>query len=161
ATTTWLHPVNMQSAAMWSISQDELVLVPPNNFLGARDERMISVSDVDEFASELQKFLRERAQIAYLDFHTHGAPGGVFLGRETPDIDNLDKLRDKGFERLFTAGALINFLGCDVAQYDPSKDIGNDGELFLAEFAYIFLKRNGGRAVGSTQPWYYKPAFIG
>jgi hypothetical protein len=118
---------------------------------------MISVGTADQFVRELQKLQSEQA---HPDFHTHGSPGRLALGETAClSINDLDKLRNKGFEGLFAAGALINFLGCDAAQFDPSKsgtsDGTNDGELFLAEFACIFLKRNGGRAVGSNQYWEY------
>jgi hypothetical protein len=160
------HDIKMPSKMSWYITEDQERLyrymdpspqgtaVAPN--WRQPEIRTISILTVDDFVRELQKFQQDRAEIVYLDFHTHGGPGGLDLGGETFDIDDLDKLRNKGFEGLFVAGALINFLGCELAGYQPSINIQNDGELFLAEFAPIFLMRYGGRAVGRSTPWIYR-----
>jgi hypothetical protein len=120
------HDIKMPSKMLWRITEDQERLyryeddspetaVPPN--WRQPEVRTIAIGTVDDFMGELQKFQRERAEIVYLDFHTHGAPGSLDLGGEHFNTNSLDKLRNKGFEGLFAAGALISFLGCDIAGY--------------------------------------------
>jgi hypothetical protein len=58
---------------------------------------------------------------------------------------------------------VIHFLSCEIAEARFDR-LNEDGELFLAEFAQIFLHGKGGRAIGRNQPVHYKPGlgiFVG
>jgi hypothetical protein len=50
-------------------------------------------------------------------------------------------------------------MSCDIAAVNMRVD-EQDGESSLAEFAYISLRRNGGKAVGRNQPWHYRPGLL-
>src|SRR5215467_14726753 len=122
------------------------------------NSRVLSAETVDELIDLFTKLRNERADLDYLDFHCHGDGGTLSLGREDFNYTHLAQFRDKGFESIFRPEAVIDFLSCDVAAawFDEPDE---DGELFLAEFAHIFLHRKGGRAIDRNKPMRYKPAY--
>src|ERR1700730_2587246 len=122
------------------------------------NSRVLSAGTVDELIDLFIKLRNERADLNYLDFHCHGFAGGLSLGHENFTYQHLAQFRGKGFESIFRAGAEISFLSCDIAaaRFDQ---LDEDGELFLAEFAHIFLQRKGGRAICSNLPIHYQPSW--
>jgi hypothetical protein len=127
------------------------------------NSRVLTAGDADELLNVFEKLRNERADLNYLDFHCHGYAGTLSLGREDFNYKHLARFRGRGFESIFRPGAVISFLSCDVAaaRFD---EMDEDGELFLAEFAHIFLHGKGGRAIGRNMPMHYKPSigiFVG
>jgi hypothetical protein len=118
---------------------------------------MRSAGTADQLYDLFVNLGRHGAQLAYLDFHCHGYPGALDLGRDTFDYSDLDKFRRGGFSALFRGNAVISFLSCDLGGVNIDQE-NEDGELFLAEFALIFLGRNGGKAVASNLSWHYRPS---
>lgn len=118
--------------------------------------RMRSVRTVQELYNLFSALMAQSARLDYLDFHCHGFPGSLSLGSEDLDFSKLQKFRAGGFSVLFNSGAFINFFSCDMGGENIRVDDSEDGELFLSEFAHIFLNRNGGEAMGWTAPWHYR-----
>jgi hypothetical protein len=107
---------------------------------------------------ELFKQLRTRGvRLDYLDFHGHGYPAGLKMGYDTLEYKDLSQFRDQGFHEIFNPGAEIWFCSCDIAGMDLD-DETQDGERFLAEFAQIFLRGNGGTVKGGAGYVHYKPS---
>ena len=80
----------------------------------------------------------------YLDFHTHGFPGGIALGSTHLDYDSVKKqFGSAGYDQVFAKDATIKFVGCNCAE-------DANGEFFLVRVAQAFLKRNGGTVWGNT-----------
>jgi hypothetical protein len=123
------------------------------------DAEVRSIGSPQELLALFTELQRQGARLKYLDFHSHGYAGGVSLGRHDLNYDDLRMFRGHGFDALFLPGATISFMSCDLAGVRDG-DTSNDGELFLAEFAAIFLRRNGGKAVGRPTPWYYKASLL-
>jgi hypothetical protein len=120
---------------------------------------MRSAGSADELYDLFLNLGRQGARLAYLDFHCHGYPGALDLGRDTFDYSDLAQFRRGGFSALFRRDAVISFLSCDLGGINIDQE-NEDGELFLAEFALIFLGRNGGKAMASNLTWHYKPSTI-
>jgi hypothetical protein len=108
------------------------------------------LDNLDDFIRVLHTYAQGRDPIRELTLFAHGAPGEVTIGRTTVVVTRLDRLRNKGLDRAFSANARIVFESCEIAG-------SADGELFLAEFGSILLRRGGGEVVGSTgsgaTPW--------
>ena len=117
-----------------------------------------SAGNADELYQLFLDLGRQGAQLAYMDFHCHGYPGGLSLGKGHLEYSDLAQFRRGGLDGLFRGNAVISFLSCNLgaSRFDKEHE-GEDGELFLAEFAYIFLRRNGGSAFARNKDWHYRP----
>lgn len=111
---------------------------------GRTGHTYIGVQSVEVLVQAFRRFLGARTILEVMDFHTHGSGGAIYIGsqRLTP-FENLDRFRGQHFENIFQTGAMIEFLGCNVAE-------SPEGELFLAELGSIFLKNGGGQVKAST-----------
>jgi hypothetical protein len=134
--------------------------VSPRGLNDKQNARVFPAGSVDDLYQVFQKLRRENAELDYLDFHAHGYAGQVELIEDLHlKISDLDRFRDQGFESIFRAGAVISFLSCSLANVQMANS-EEDGELFLADFAQIFLHGRGGKAVAWRTPVYYKPSFL-
>lgn len=113
----------------------------------------LGAGSVAELKHAFQRML-SGPELDAMDFHTHGSPGSILLGEDRLNVNTLDELRDCGFEGLFKAGAVVEFLGCNVAEEAR-------GEVFLAEFGAIVLRGQGGEVRGSTSVGFQDPLFSG
>jgi hypothetical protein len=100
----------------------------------------LGVGSVDNLRHSLRRLL-DGPELDAMDFHTHGAPGVIGIGEDKLTVNALDQFRDQGVDALFKTGARVEFHGCNVAE-------GAIGELFLAEFGSIFLRRGAERRAG-------------
>ncbi len=78
-----------------------------------------------------------------IDFHVHGSPGSISLGKERLNIKTIEPFLSKGYDQLLKAGGTVRFVGCNTGE----KAIG---EYFLTLAAKLFAKRNGGKVMANT-----------
>ena len=84
-----------------------------------------ALNNLNDLVQLFEQFLKDGEQISYLDFHSHGSPGffefpnGIGLYR-----DELHRLRNRAFHKIFKPNAKIKFWSCRLAE-------GAKGELFL------------------------------
>jgi hypothetical protein len=113
----------------------------------------VGVESVDNLKQTLRRIVGG-PELDAMDFHTHGHAGSVNLGQNWLNVNALDGFRGEGFDAIFKAGARVEFLGCNIAEQAV-------GELFLAEFGSIFLRRHGGEVLGSTSVGFQDPLYTG
>ena len=116
-------------------------------------ETNIGVGSLFSLKQVLERLKHRTAPLQKMDFHTHGGPGGIAIGREWLGIDTIGEF-PRELSTVFAKGARIFFHGCNVAE-------GAKGELFLALFGVTFLNKRGGRVGGSTTAGYADPLFTG
>jgi hypothetical protein len=108
-------------------------------------EVAVRVKSINELVGLFQGWARTGERVDSLDFHTHGSPGAIYLGRDTLSWASTDlpRLQNTGVQRVFTAKCTITFSGCNVAE-EPQ------GEAFLAVVGKAWLSTSGGSVRGST-----------
>jgi hypothetical protein len=101
------------------------------------------VNGAAHLASIFRAVLRVNYKFDQADFHTHGGPGTVVLGKDPLNLSRLGSFENQSFEKTFNKDATITFHGCNIG--DEA-----DGEYFLVRIGEIFLRGGGGKALGNT-----------
>jgi hypothetical protein len=109
----------------------------------AEDDLSFQVSSIHNLYSVFTTLRGFNASFDRMDFHTQGAPGGIYLGRDLLTHRELQRFANQGLHSLFKPGAAVAFTGCNVA------DSGL-GEYFLVRWAQTFMFHGGGIAIGNT-----------
>jgi len=162
-----------ETVVIYDAADDLTADLGPN--IGARlGVRPWPVTNTDELNSDLDGARQQGLRIDELYFVTHGHPGVLFFGNDYLSVQTLrSKFAGKGFENLFNPGALVHFVGCEVAKVvkdcedwvlnsaDPKCTVDGNGSMFLLTFAQIFLTKAGGSADGWTTTGYTAPALGG
>jgi hypothetical protein len=101
------------------------------------------VDGAAHLASIFRAVLRVNYKFDQAEFHTHGGPGTVVLGKDPLNLSRFGPFENQGFEKTFNKDATITFHGCNVGDQ-------GDGEYFLVRIGEIFLREGGGKVLGNT-----------
>jgi hypothetical protein len=66
---------------------------------GAED--VLQVTSIVHLIQLLDQALKANKTYDLIDFHSHGGPGSIDLGNDSLGPDELQKFKNKGFEKLF------------------------------------------------------------
>lgn len=102
----------------------------------------LEVNTLQDVFDYLWRVRQNGSNVLYMDFHAHGNEGVLVLGRQRV-TDWRRQFGGHGLEMVFGPDARIEFHACSIGG-------GADGELFVADCAWTFLRVNGGSVKATT-----------
>jgi hypothetical protein len=70
-------------------------------------KRVIEIASVYDIEKMFSKLLSEHFEIDYLDFHAHGYAAAIYVDTYSKfTVDDLERFRNRGFDRIFRADAI-------------------------------------------------------